>query len=62
MVIAVIKLGFRLVRLVSVAYTVVASLLVVVEVVQSLGLGAAEAKEPKQVEKTRNRKQVSRPD
>jgi hypothetical protein len=60
MVIAVIKLGIRLVRLVSVAYTVLASVLVVVEVVQSLGPGGAETKLAKQAEKTRKRKQAAR--
>ena len=61
MVIAVIKLGVRLVRLASVAYTVVASVLVVVEAVQRLGPGASEAKTAKQ-EKTRKRKQIPRTD
>jgi hypothetical protein len=61
MVIALIKMGLRVGRLISVAYSVLGTALVVVQVVQILGGGTAEAKE-KRVRKTRKPKQVARED
>jgi hypothetical protein len=58
MVIAIMKIGMKLGRLISVAYTVLASVLVVVQVVQSLGLGASDAEDARQAQKTRK---VNRP-
>ena len=51
--VTILKIGMKVGRLISVAYTVLATTLVVVQVVQSLGLGASEAKEAKAVPKTR---------
>jgi hypothetical protein len=60
MVFAILKIGMKLGRLISLTYKVIGTVLVVVQVAQSLGLGAAEAKEAKRVRKTRKPKQVAR--
>ena len=61
MVITILKIGMKLGRLLSLTYKVIGTVLVVVQVAQSLGLGASEAKgEAKRVRKTRKPRQVAR--
>jgi hypothetical protein len=60
MLIAILKIGMKLGRLISVTYKVIGTALVLIQVAQSLGLGASEAKDTKRVRKTRKPKQVAR--
>jgi hypothetical protein len=61
MVIALLRIGMKLGRLISVTYKVIGTALVLIQVAQSLGLGASKEKgEAKRVRKPRKPKQVVR--